>query len=78
MVLNQFAHNLLIHIYNRFKFRVSIPENNWDGLGIIEVGGFWGEFGFQEYYWSSSSQEGCEIEENVPPSSSSVFFCRPE
>ena len=41
MVLTQFAHNLL----NRFKFRASISENNWDSIKIIEVGGFWASWG---------------------------------
>ena len=41
MVFNQFAHNLL----NRFKFWVSISENNWDGIRIIKVGGFWASWG---------------------------------
>ena len=36
VVLTQFVHNF----FNSFKFRVSISENNWDGIRIIEVGGF--------------------------------------
>ena len=36
MVQAQLAHNLL----GTLEFRVSISENNWDGIQVIEVGGF--------------------------------------
>ena len=44
MVLTKFAH----YLFNSSKFWVSISENNWDGIMIIEVGGFWAS-------WSSRS-----------------------
>ena len=36
VVLSQFAHNLL----DILEFRVSISEYNWNGIRVIEVGGF--------------------------------------
>ena len=72
MVLAQFAHDL----FGRGEFGVRISENNWDGIKIAEIGRF-GQIGDPEELLSNF-QEGCEVEESVPPSSSSVFSFQPE
>ena len=41
MLLAQLAHNLL----DTLEFWVSISENYWDDIWVIEVGGFWASWG---------------------------------